>query len=164
MQRRTTSILGAGAVLDFDFHGNERPTTDYITKICREQKIQGFDGGDIDLIVQIYDRALGAAKDEYIRLHPNVRNYSPRLSFEDLLEVIETLYSYNGTWEHERATIPLISGLVKSDICYKTVEYHRALETIIRTIINIVHTYDRNFKEEDCEVWYKQFWKCLASR
>lgn len=159
MQRRTTSIIGAGAVLDFDFHDNERPTTDYITEICREQKIQGFNGDDIDLIEQIYDRALGAAEDEYKRLHPNDRNHSPRLSFEELLEVIETLYSYNGTWEHERATIPLISGLVKSDIRYKTVEYHRALETIIRTIINIVHTYDRNFREENCEVWYKQFWK-----
>ena len=79
MQRRTISIIGAGAVLDFDFHGNERPTTDYITEICREQKIQGFDGGNIDLIEQIYDKALGAAKDEYKRLHPNVRNHSPRL-------------------------------------------------------------------------------------
>ena len=158
MRRRTTSIVGAGAVLDFDFYNDEKPTTAYITDICKEQKIQGFDGEDIDLIKQIYDRTLSAAEAEYKRLHPNVRKQSKILSFEDLLEVIETLYSYNGTWEHERDTIPMISALVKSDIHYKTVEYHRALETIIKTIINIVDVYDSRFKEKNRELWYKHFW------
>jgi hypothetical protein len=55
VQIRTTTILGAGAVLDFDFNGIEKPTTSNITKICTEQKVQGWDVEEIDLIRQIYD-------------------------------------------------------------------------------------------------------------
>ena len=101
MFRRTTAILGAGAVLDFHFNGIEEPTTSNITRICTEQKVQGLDVEEIDLISCIYRKIVDAVKSEYIRLHPTVRNYVPNITFEDLFEVIETLYSYNATWKHE---------------------------------------------------------------
>lgn len=41
MQRRVTTILGAGAVLDFNFSNVEIPSTSNITKICTEQKNAG---------------------------------------------------------------------------------------------------------------------------
>ena len=92
MGNRITAILGAGAVLDFDFSGIEIPTTSNITKICAEQKVLGLDIEEIDLIKQIYNKIENLAKFEYKRLHPAVKHYDPHLSFEELFEVIETLY------------------------------------------------------------------------
>ena len=46
MQVRTTAILGAGAVLDFNFEGIEKPTTANITKICTELEIQALESGN----------------------------------------------------------------------------------------------------------------------
>jgi hypothetical protein len=39
LKRRTTAILGAGTILDFDFDGLPKPTTQYITdKVVEEKK------------------------------------------------------------------------------------------------------------------------------
>lgn len=159
MFRRTTAILGAGAVLDFHFNGIEEPTTSNITRICTEQKVQGLDVEEIDLISCIYSKIVDAVKSEYIRLHPTVRNYEPNITFEDLFEVIETLYSYNATWKHEHYPISLISALIKSDIHFESVEYLRALIAIVETIVHIVNAYDQYFRGDDCELWYKHFWR-----
>ena len=50
MSKRVTSILGAGAVLDFDFEGETPPSTANITQKVVEQTIQGLDGEESDLI------------------------------------------------------------------------------------------------------------------
>ena len=82
MGDRITAILGAGAVLDFDFSGIEIPTTSNITKICAEQKVQGLDIEEIDLIKQIYNKIANLAKFEYKRLHPAAKHLSipPKVS------------------------------------------------------------------------------------
>lgn len=159
MVRRTTAILGAGAVLDFNFSGLLKPTTFNITKAVVQQNIQGFDGGDSDLIKQIYNLIFEASRMEYLKLHPAVRRYDPIVTFEDLFEVIETLYSYNSTWNHEHFPFPLISALVKSDLHYASIEYYRALIAIIERIFEIVFAYNERFKEDGNELWYKDFWK-----
>ena len=71
LKRRTTAILGAGAVLDFD--GLPKPTTQYITGKVVEEKIQGYDEIDSELIKHIYNRIIDASRAEYLRLHPAVR-------------------------------------------------------------------------------------------
>ena len=159
MQIRTTTIIGAGAVLDFDFIDIEKPTTSNITKICTEQKVQDMDDGEIDLIRQIYDKIIEVAKFEYTRLHPAVKVYNPNLSFEDLFEVIETLYSYSGTWKHEHYPISLISALVKSDFDFESIDYYKSLLIIVKTIIRIVDAYDKKFRNDGSEMWYKIFWR-----
>lgn len=156
---RTTTILGAGAVLDFDFCGIDIPTTSNITRICIEQRVQGYNLDEIDLIKQIYNKVIDSAKSEYKKSHPNISNHIPLISFEDLFEVIETLYSYNRTWKHERHQTSHISTLIKSEISFESIEYYRSLIAIIKTIINIVNAYDTRFKENNRELWYKQFWK-----
>ena len=40
MNRRTMSILGAGAVLDFDYGSQQKPTTKYIT----EKVVESIEG------------------------------------------------------------------------------------------------------------------------
>ena len=48
MSRRATSILGAGAVLGFDFEGII-PTTDNITQEVVKQQIKGLDVEEADI-------------------------------------------------------------------------------------------------------------------
>lgn len=159
LKRRTTAILGAGAVLDFDFDGLPKPTTQYITDKVVEEKIQGYDEIDSELIKHIYNRIVDASRAEYLRLHPAVRYYEPPISFEDLFEVIETLYSYSGTWKHEHYPFSLISALVKSDLDNYSVDYERAMKAIIKKIVEIVNSYDELFKKDGREKWFKDFWK-----
>ena len=132
MERRTTAILGAGVILDFDFNGLLRPTTDNITKAVAEQKIQGFDVDELDLIKQVYDRIVEYSRSGYLKAPPAVRFYEPSVTFVHLFDVIETLHSYNGTWKHEQYPFPLISTLVKPELHFETVEYFRHWITIIK--------------------------------
>ena len=159
MKKRVLSILGAGAVLDFSFESLVKPTTANITQQVVTQKIQGLDERGSDLIKQVYDRIVEASRSENLRLHPAVRNYEPNISFEDLFDVIETLHSFSGTWKHEHYPFPLVSTLVKSDLDYPSVDYYRAMIAIVEKIIEIVSAYDKQFREEGKETWYKNFWK-----
>ena len=159
MKRRTTAVLGAGAVLDFDFGGQPKPTTKYITEAVVEEKINGYDEIDSDLIKRVYKLVVDASRSEYLRIHPAVRHYEPTVTFEDLFEVIETLYSYSGTWKHEHYPFSLISALVKCDLDYYSGDYHRAMIAIIKKIVEIVDSYDEQFREPDKDIWYKNFWK-----
>lgn len=159
MLRRTTALLGAGAILDFDFKEIVVPTTKNITKAVVEQKIQGYDGRESVLIKHIYNTIVEVSRTAYLKSHFAVRQYEPKISFEDLFNVIETLFSYNGTWKQEQYPIPLVSALVKSDLQFETIEYYRALIAIIEKIFDIVYAYDEQFKEADREIWYKDFWK-----
>lgn len=159
LHSRTTVIIGAGAVLDFDFNGIIKPTTDNITKKVVEQKIQCLDEEESDIIKQIYERIVDASRVEFLRLHPDMRYFEPKVTFEDLFEVIESLYSYSGTWNHEHYPFPLISTLVHSELQYVSVDYYRAMVTIIEKIVEIVTAYDDRFREEGKELWFKDFWK-----
>lgn len=161
MNRRTTAVLGAGAVLDFDFNGQPKPTTKYITEKVVGEKIQGYDEIDSELIKHIYKFVVDASRAEYLRPHPEVRHYDPSISFEDLFEVIETLFSYSGTWKHEHYPFSLISALVKSDLDNYSVDYERAMHAIINKFVEIVIAYDELFKKDGRENWYKGFWKAF---
>ena len=164
MNRRTTAVIGAGAVLDFDFNGLPKPTTKFITEKIVGEKIQGYDDIDSELIKHIYNLVVDASRAEYLRLHPAVRHYDPSISFEDLFEVIETLFSYSGTWKHEHYPFSLISALVKSDLNNYMVDYERAMHAIIKKIVEIVITYDELFKKDGRENWYKGFWKAFDGK
>lgn len=50
---RTTAIIGAGAILDFDFNGMVTPSTRNITDDVVGLKIQGFALDELDLIKQV---------------------------------------------------------------------------------------------------------------
>ncbi len=161
---RITAILGAGAVLDFDYNDLIRPTTNNITKAVVDQKIQGLDLKDSDLIRQIYDLIVEKSRTAYLRFHPDVRFYEPPISFEDVFEVIETLYSYTGTWKSERYPFPLISSLVRSDLHFESIEYYRAMVSFIEKIVEIVDAYDTKFRTDGTEQWYKDFWKGFGGK
>ena len=155
---RVTAVLGAGAVLGFDFEGIV-PTTANITQQVAALKIRGLDEEESGLIKIIYNRLIEASRAEYLRTHPAVRNYEPQISFEDLFDVIETLHSFGGTWKHEHFPFPLISTLVLADLDYPSVDYYNAMIAIVEKIVEIVSAYDKRFREDGREQWYKEFWK-----
>lgn len=163
---RILAVLGAGAVLDFDYdyNGKKKPTTAYITSVVANQKLPDLDDDETNVIRIIYDKIVDLSKAEYKRFHPFVKNYEPSLSFEDLFEVIETLHSYSRTWKHEHYPFSLISALVHSDLDFMPGVYHRAMVAIIKAIIEIVGDYDEKFKEIGREEWYKEFWKAFEGR
>ena len=158
-RKRVTTILGAGAVLGFDYAHQTSPTTQTITQEVVAQKIQGLDEEESVLIKHIYDRLIEASRSEYLRMHPAVRYYEPIITFEDLFDVIETLHSYNGAWKHEHYPFPLVSTLMQPDLDFPSVEYYRAMVAIVEKIIEIVSAYDKKFREAGKELWYKDFWK-----
>lgn len=162
MSKRVTSILGAGAVLDFDFGDLTIPTTINITSQVIDLKIRGLDSEESGLIRFIYDKIVEASRKEYRRMHPVINYYEPSISFEDLFDVIESLHSFSGTWKHEHFPFPLISTLVNSDLDYSSVEYYNAMVVIVEKIIEIVSAYDKKFRESGREQWYKDFWRGFA--
>ena len=162
MGTRVTSVLGAGAVLDFDFGNLVVPTTSNITRQVTRLKISELDEGATDLIKRIYEMLVEGSRAEYLRTHPAVRNYEPPITFEDLFDVIETLHSFSGTWKHEHYPFPLVSVLVRSDLDYHPVDYYNAMIAIVEKIIEIVGSYDKEFRVAGKEQWYKDFWKGFA--
>lgn len=155
---RTTVILGAGAVLDFDYSGMVLPATNIITKEVVNQTIHGLNDENSDLLKHIYDRIVDVSRSEYLKVHPAVRFFEPKVTFEDLFEVVETLYSYNGTWNHEQYPFPFIAALVQSCFKFPSIDYYNAMVAIVERIFEIVTTYDKKFREEGREQWYKTFW------
>lgn len=62
MNNRITTIIGAGAVLDFDFQGKFIPTTNNITKELLKITVKGLDRDNVYLIREIYDCIFENAK------------------------------------------------------------------------------------------------------
>lgn len=165
MNNRTTTIIGAGAVLDFDFHGKSIPTTNNITKKLLDITVQGLDIDKINLIREVYDCIFENAKKSYCNFHPEIRNYKPNINFEELFDVIETLASYNIAWMKEGYGFPLVSSLVSPNIHYQSIEYDRALKAMLKAILDIVNDYNSDFiKDAEKELWYRNFWKGFDGR
>lgn len=53
---RITAILGAGAVLDFDFGNLLRPSTANITNAILDIEVQNVDGQKTKIIKDVHDR------------------------------------------------------------------------------------------------------------
>ena len=54
--KRITSIVGSGAVLDFDYsyNGNHKPSTRYITDSIKDLKVERINREESDLINKVY--------------------------------------------------------------------------------------------------------------
>lgn len=165
MSNRTTTIIGAGAVLDFDFQGKLIPTTNNITKELLKITIKGLYRDNVHLIREIYDCIFENAKKIYCSFHPAVRNYAPNINFEELFDVIETLASYNIAWMKESDTFPLVSNLVTTNMRYHSIEYRKALEAMLKAIMNIINDYNSDFVNNgEKELWYRYFWNGFDGR
>ena len=170
---RITIILGAGAVLDFDFQPNEiKPTTENITDEMDKIKVQSIKGGDDIYIVKEIHSALKDANYETQNPArcPEARAIINPINFETLFHVIENLMSYSSVWKDEWISpfiFPPVAAFVECKerfTKYETAEFHRALVMMENRICEIVGIYDTKFADEGYAVWYKSFWQGLKDK
>lgn len=159
-----TTIIGAGAVLDFDYEypNSIIPSTKNITNAIRELKVQDIDNKESDVISQVYN--LVNNKFSYIYEKRGI-NKKYELNFEELYFLLESLLSYTETGvdyfsPSGCAPISILVCVCQELQRYYHVEYARALMHILKVIIDIIAQYDDHFrKNTDKENWYRIFWK-----
>lgn len=168
MDNDVTIIVGAGAVLDFD-HRGIIPTVNNITEEVLELPVQKVDGGERQLIKELYDFMAGRLK---LVGNPEVRRYfHPKITFEELLHIIEMCLSYSSCWHDEYLhweSFPLFGTLTEPGPFLKSIdaiEYERAANILEEKVMEIINQYDSSFKNNAAtESWYRRFWSSLRGR
>lgn len=162
---RITTILGAGAVLDFDFGDLLIPSTRNITDAILDIEVQNIDGLMSKLIKAVYDRLQERG---FERQNPAIAPYAKevvnKINFEHLFHVLEELMSYNNIWKNEwisPSIYPPLAAFCNGDFERDTIEYELSLFKAENKILQIVTDYDNMFSESvGREQWYKDFWRC----
>ncbi len=111
MSSRTTVIIGAGAVLDFDFESITFPSTSNITSIISKLIVQGLDSSQSNIIPTIFNELNSRVNEVYIRRGLPMLNYS--VNFEELFFAIECLSSINSIYNNENLVPkPALFGVI----------------------------------------------------
>ena len=86
MRKRITTIVGAGAILDFDMkEGATFPSTKNITDAVVQLDVRSFkDGSSVTIIKDAYEELKKA--------------YPEDVNFEMLFHVLEMYYAYGWVW------------------------------------------------------------------
>ena len=166
MNNAVTIIVGAGAVLDFDYKGIS-PSVKIITDEVHKLSIQKVDGGERPLLREIYEHVVKKLN----RVLETNHIKPPQLNFENLLHVIEMCIAYGGGWHKEYVSwipFPEFGTLIQPVKFLKdihTYDYIRAAYGLQKTVMNIVYQYDTSFeKNTSTEKWYRDFWKSLSEK
>lgn len=164
MFKRITTIVGAGAVLDFDYSYPNAiyPSTRNITNTIKNLSVRGLEIECSDVIAKVYELATNALNGIY--RERNIRSISYELNFEEFYFLLESMLSFNSnsiTYLDPNSCPPLSILLREVDELnnYPHIEYVRALYVIVKKIIEIIDKYDSHFREnENFELWYREFW------
>lgn len=172
MKNRTIAIVGAGAVLDFDYHGQITPSTNNITKELVNVRLTNINGKDSELVKKVYV----VLKKDFDNMDVLYRNTNANnvgmyevVNFEVLFYAIESLYSYSKGWQNDkypfdRYPYPWLASLIKMPFEYDREEYRIALLECTKKIIEIVDAYDARFENGEISgEWYKDFWKSFGN-
>lgn len=165
MPKRITTIVGAGAVLDFDYSYPAAifPSSKNITNAIKTLTVQGLDVESSDVIAKVHELATKALNDIYRKRDIHWINYE--LNFEELFFLLESMLSFGSnsiTYLDPNYCPPLSILLREVDELkdYPHIEYVRALHVIVKKIIEMIDKYDTHFREhEESELWYRTFWK-----
>ena len=164
MNKRATVIIGAGAILDFDFADLVVPSTSNITDIVSKLTVRGLNSEESNIIRTIYCELKNKINEIPLRRGLSLPRFQHQINFEELFFVIEQLCAINGISKKENlipSASPLWGYLVEqiSSIQYPTIEYYQAQCAIIDKIMNIILDYDSKFNDNaDYEKWYRLFW------
>ena len=170
MDKRVTVIIGAGAILDFDFTDLVVPSTSNITDIVSKLTVQGLNSEVSNIIQAVYCELQNRINEIPLRRGLTLPRFQHSINFEELFFVIEQLYAINGISKKENlipSASPLWGYLVEQIplIQYPTTEYYRAPRAIVDKIMEIILDYDSKFKDNtDYEKWYRQFWRERVSQ
>lgn len=159
-----TTIIGAGAVLDFDYNYQDSifPSSRNITDYIKNLKVQDVDNKESDVISKVYNLACDRLSQIYEK-RGICKQYE--LNFEELYFLLESLLSYTETGidylnPYGRSPLSMLVCIRDELQKYYHVEYERALTKILKVIIDIIARYDNHFKEfADSEKWYRSFWQ-----
>lgn len=162
--KRITSIIGAGAPLDFSYSKEMVwPSTANITKKITEK----YDILDIEnkikrkssLVNNIYNRL-----NKYYPVKDNWKeiNTEKNINFEMLFHVLESLYAYNTVWKNKcnnpntyPSFAPFVKPCIKKDIDYIS----QIFPQFILRIMDIINSYNQSFIENKnkADKWYYDF-------
>lgn len=161
-RKRITVVVGAGAVLDFDFsyEGAVFPSCDNITQIVKDLTVDGLDVDRSKIIETVYDIITKKLNGIYEKRGLKGLHYS--INFEELYFVLESMLTQGVEYLMPSACPPL--SLIEEPILelrdFPGVEVARSLYAIIGKIIEIIQLYDEHFKNcDNSELWYREFWK-----
>ncbi len=165
---RITTIIGAGAPLDFDYESVKimRPSTYNITK----EIINNYDLIDVeninktktsDLVKEIYD----CLEKQY----PVIENWKEEddnketiINFEMIFHVLESLYAYGSVWSKtckNPSIYPIFAPFIKPSIIFDKNDIRQILDIFTIRIMDIINSYNKYFakEKENKEKWYYKF-------
>ena len=161
IDKRTTIIMGAGAVLDMSFPDSIiRPTTWNIT----QRVIQPYSNfttqkNDITVVNTIYDLLT-----QKFPINHHLwwkEDNTPNIHFEIIFHIMEQLLSYGGVWDgsnHNPNTFPYFALFTKNNFDFDKETLRQVMWDYIMRIMDIVNAYNEYFKlNKDKEKWYCDF-------
>lgn len=152
--KRITTLIGAGAVLDFDLpKGTIWPSTENITNEIRKiRKKNILTDKDIVEVEEIYQ----ILKKEY-PVYPN---------FELIFHVLEMFVAYGWVWQHPTSMpkttkmFPVFAPFTAPKWLFDRENVNQALEYVLLTIMDIVNGYNAPYLAGVTKnTWYRRFWK-----
>lgn len=151
--KRITTIIGAGAVLDFDLLKEAiQPSTENITNEIRKTRKNILTGKDIVEVEEIYQ----LLKKEY-PVYPN---------FELIFHVLEMFMAYGWVWQHPTAMpltaklFPVFAPFTAPKWLFDRENVNQALDYVLLTIMDIVNGYNAPYLAGVTKnTWYRSFWR-----
>ena len=156
MEKRITTIVGAGAILDFDLpEGMPKPSTKYITDEVVKMEVKGFkDDNPITIIKDIYD-ILRQSK------------YPVSVNFEHLFHALEMCYAYGWVWKDPANppknpnVFPVFAPLTSPSHNFDLDDIRPAMHAFLLKVMDIVNGYNAPYlADESFNRWYRDFWRC----
>lgn len=154
MYKRITTIVGAGAILDFDLpDGVKKPTTQYIT-----DEVVGLELKNV-----LTGKKITEIKDAYNVLK---QGYPTNPNFEMLFHVLEMWYAYGWVWTNSinppknPCMYPVFAPFVKPKQKFDITSLSIAISYFLLKVMDIVNTYNAPYlADSNFNSWYRGFWK-----
>lgn len=153
MKKRITSIVGAGAILDFEMkEGATFPSTKNITDAVVGIDVRSFrDGSPVTVIKDAYDQLRKA--------------YPEDVNFEMLFHVLEMYYAYGWVWRDPTHTpknpamFPVFAPFTDPKVNLDVDMVRSAIHEFLLKVMDIVNEYNAPFlADKSYNCWYRDFW------
>ncbi len=155
MMRRITTIVGAGAILDFDLpEGVMKPSTRNITEAVVNLEIKKL----------MSDEPITIIRDVYEIM--NEAKYPTEVNFEHLFHVLEMCYAYGWVWKEptnpprNQKVFPVFAPLIAPSRPIEVDDLRSAIQDFLLEVMDIVDSYNAPYLgDESFNSWYRSFWK-----
>ena len=159
MRKRITTIVGAGAILDFDMkEGATFPSTKNITDAVVQLDVRSFkDGASVTIIKDAYEELTKA--------------YPEDVNFEMLFHVLEMYYAYGWVWRDPAHTpknpamFPVFAPFTDPKVQLDVDLTRSAIHDFLLKVMDIVNEYNAPFiADKTFNSWYRLFWQDYDGR